>query len=235
MAAKTTPDKPPENLKDHIFYGLKLDEEQQVFRDAIYSKDYDAVICEANSGSGKTTIALATAIIMCGYGMYSGIIYQSAAGVFEARQGLLPGTLQQKSAPLFAPLYQAVSRLGYDPMRMIASEDNMSAIKEGTAFITAQSDSYIRGTSMGEHGSPVIVILDEAQNYTLDAMRTAVTRVNEGSKLIVLGQQKQCDLKYKQDSGFPRLIEVFRQAPWCKVCNLSKNYRGKISALGDEL
>lgn len=88
---------------------------------------------------------------------------------------------------------------------------------------------------MGEHDRPVIVILDEAQNYTLNAMRTAVTRVNEGSKLIVLGQQKQCDLKYAQDSGFPRLIEVFRTVPWCKICTLSHNYRGKISALGDTL
>lgn len=195
----------------------------------------EAVICEANSGSGKTTIALATAIMMVEYGLYSGIIYQSAAGVYEQRQGLLPGTLQQKSQPLFAPLYQAVERLGYDPMRIIVSDENMMAVKEGTAFITAQSDSYIRGTSMGEHGRPVIVILDEAQNYTLNAMRTAVTRVNEGSKLIVLGQQKQCDLKYAQDSGFPRLIEVFRSAPWCRICTLSHNYRGKISALGDTL
>ena len=228
-------EEPPQTLTGHIFYGLDLDEEQTAFRDASYSSDFDAVICEANSGSGKTTIALATAIMMVEYGMYSGIIYQAAAGVYEQRQGLLPGTLQQKSMPLFGPLYQAVERLGYDPMRLIASDDNMTAIKEGSTMITAQSDSYIRGTSMGEHDRRVIVILDEAQNYTLSAMRTAVTRVNEGSKLIVLGQQKQCDLKYTQDSGFPRLIEVFRTAPWCKVCTLSHNYRGKISALGDTL
>ena len=121
---------PPGDLNGHIFYGFDLDEEQKAFRDAIYSKDYDAVICEANSGSGKTTIALATAIMMVEYGMYSGIIYQAAAGVYEQRQGLLPGTLQQKSQPLFGPLYQAVERLGHDPMRLIAAEDNMTAIKE---------------------------------------------------------------------------------------------------------
>ena len=193
------------------------------------------MICESCAGSGKTTIAVGTAIMLVEYGLYSGIIYQVAGGVYESRQGLLPGTLQQKSQPLFAPLYQAVARLGYDPDRLIASEDNMMAVKEGTAFITAQSNSYIRGTSFGEHDRPVIVILDEAQNYTLNDLRTAVTRVNEGSKLIVLGQQKQCDLKYTQDSGLPRLIDVFRRADWCMVCTLTHNYRGKISTLGDDL
>ena len=195
----------------------------------------DAVICESCAGSGKTTIAVGTAIMLVEYGLYAGIIYQVAGGVYESRQGLLPGPLQQKSQPLFAPLYQAVTRLGYDPDRLIASDENMMAVKEGTAFITAQSNSYIRGTSFGEHGSPVIVILDEAQNYTLNDLRTAVTRVNEGSKLIVLGQQKQCDLKYAQDSGLPRLLDVFRKPEWCRICTLSHNYRGRISTLGDEL
>ena len=193
------------------------------------------MICEACAGSGKTTIAIGTAIMLVEYGLFGGIIYQVAGGVYEYKQGLLPGTLQQKSQPLFAPLWQAVLRLGYDPDRLIASEDNMAAVKEGTAFITAQSNSYIRGTSFGERDAPVIVILDEAQNYTLPDIRTAVTRVNEGSKLIVLGQQKQCDLRYAQDSGLPRLIEVFRQPAWCRICTLSHNYRGKISTLGDEL
>lgn len=225
----------PETLENHMFFGLKLDDDQKILRDAIWSKNYDVVICEAKSGSGKTTITLATAILLVEYGLYSGIIYQSAAGVYEYRQGLLPGTLQQKNYPLFGPLYQAVARLGYDPERIIESDDNMIAQKNGTAIITAQSDSYIRGTSFGEKDNPVIVVLDEAQNYTLPAMRTSVTRVNNGSKLIVLGQQKQCDLKYTQDSGFPRLISIFSKVDWCKVCTLTTNYRGRISALGDEL
>ena len=195
----------------------------------------DAVICESCAGSGKTTVAVGTAIMLVEYGLYSGIIYQVAGGVYESRQGLLPGTLQQKSQPLFAPLYQAVARLGYDPDHLIASDDNMAAVKEGTAFITAQSNSYIRGTSFGEHDSPAVVILDEAQNYTLNDLRTAVTRVNDGSKLIVLGQQKQCDLKYRQDSGLPRMIDLFRREDWCRICTLTRNYRGKISTLGDEL
>ena len=234
-AKPMTPETAPLTLDKHIFYGMDLDTDQKVLRDAIWSRDVEAVICEACAGSGKTTVTMGTAIMLVEYGLYSGIIYQVAGGVYESRQGLLPGTLQQKSQPLFAPLYQAVARLGYDPERLIASEENMTAIKEGTAIITAQSNSYIRGTSFGEHGTPVIVILDEAQNYTVRDIRTAVTRVNEGSKLIVLGQQKQCDLRDPSESGLPRMIETFRKADWCRICTLSHNYRGKISTLGDQI
>lgn len=225
----------PKDLTDHPFYGLHLDEEQRDFRDAIWSKDYDIVFCNARSGSGKTTIAVATALLLCQYNLYSGIIYQSAAGVHEYKQGLLPGSLEQKNLPLFAPLYQAVARLDYDPMRLIASELNPMYQKDGSAIITAQSDSYIRGTSMGEVDAPVVVILDEAQNYTVPALRTALTRINAGSKAIVIGHDKQCDLKYPQDSGFAKCISLFSTVDWCKVCKLTTNYRGRISALADEL
>jgi len=226
---------PPKTLKDHAFFGLKLDEEQEAFRDAIWSPDYDIVFANAKSGSGKTTIAVATAILLFEYGRYSGIVYESAAGVHEYKQGLLPGSLEEKNMPLFAPLYQAVFRLGYDPQRIIASEYNMAAQKEGLAMITAQSDSYIRGISIGEKDKPVVVLIDEAQNYTLPAIRTVLTRINDGSKAVVIGQDKQCDLKYPQDSGFVRALEKFRHEPWCKVCTLSTNYRGRISNLADEL
>lgn len=231
---KYTYDNPPETLDDHIFFGLDLDDEQKAFRDAIWDSKYDCVITDACAGSGKTTIAVATSIIAAQYGRYHHIIYQQAGGVYEKSLGYLPGSLQQKSMPLFAPLYQAVERLGLDSNRLIASED-MMAQKDGMALIYPQSDSYIRGTSFGEKDAPVIIILDEAQNLTLPAIRTSVTRVNEGSKLIVIGEQKQCDLKYQQDSGFPRMISVFKDVDWCKICPLTKNYRGRVSALGDKL
>lgn len=225
---------PPETLKHHPFFGIKLDEEQEVYRDAIWSKDYDIVFCDAKSGSGKTTIAVATALLLCQYGRYSGIIYEVAGGVHEYKQGLLPGSLEEKSAPLFAPLYQAVFRLGYDPSRIIANDYNMMAQKEGTAVITAQTDSYIRGVSHGEIDRPVIVLLDESQNLSKSAIVTALTRINDGSKAIVLGHTSQCDLRNPQDSGFAPMLEHFREKEWCKVCTLSKNYRGRVSAWADE-
>lgn len=226
---------PPKSLMNHPFFGLKLDEEQMVFRDAIWSDECDAVFSNSKAGTGKTTIAVATAMLLVEYGKYCGIYYMTEAGVHESKQGLLPGSLEEKSAPLFAPLYQAVARLGYDPQRVIVNDFNMTAQKNGTAIINALTDSYVRGISIGEKDNPVIMICDESQNMTLPVIRTVLSRVNDGSKIVVIGHTGQIDLKYPQDSGFIRALERYRQEPWCKVCNLTRNYRGKISSVADEL
>lgn len=226
---------PPKILKDHPFFGLKLDEEQEAFRDAIWSDEYDVVFTNSKAGTGKTTLAVATAMLLVEYGKYSGIYYMTEAGVHEFKQGLLPGSLEEKSAPLFAPLYQAVARLGYDPQRVVVNDFNMAAQKNGTTMINALTDSYVRGISIGEWDSPVVVLIDEAQNMTLPVIRTVLSRVNDGSKVVCIGHTGQIDLKYPQDSGFVRALERYRQEPWCKVCNLTKNYRGRISSVADEL
>lgn len=226
---------PPKNLDEHIFYGLDLTEEQKVFRDAIWNREIDAVIADACAGSGKTTVALATAIMAVQYGFYDKIIYLVAGGVYEHKQGLLPGTLAEKSAPMYAPLFQACLRLGFNPDDIIATDDNMISQKNGNAIIYPSSNAYIRGVSFGEVDSPVIVIIDEVQNFDLMSLKTAISRINVGSKLIAIGHQGQIDLKYKSDSAFPRLIQVFSKEPWVKVCALTKNFRGKLSALADTL
>ena len=82
---------PPQTLGDHMFFGLKLDPEQITFRDAIWSPDIDAVFVDAKAGSGKTLIAVATAVLMVQYDLYKGIHYIVAANA-EGRQGYLPGT-----------------------------------------------------------------------------------------------------------------------------------------------
>lgn len=226
---------PPKTLKDHPFFGLKLDEEQTAFRDAIWSDDYDIVFCNSKSGTGKTTISVATSLLLYEYGRYSGVYYVTAGGVHEWKQGLLPGSLEEKSMPLFIPLYQAVARLNYDPQRVIVSDINMIAQKEGAAMITAMTDSYVRGMSIGEKDEPVVIIMDEMQNETVPGIRTLLSRVNIGSKVIVIGCDKQTDLKYPQDSGFVPMLNHYKQKDKCKVCTLSTNYRGWISAWADEI
>lgn len=88
---------PPEKLNGHIFYGLTLNDEQAAFRDAIWDKDIDIVFANCRAGTGKTLVAVATAMMMYEYGRIDGIVYMSAAGVYEHKQGLLPGTLEQKA------------------------------------------------------------------------------------------------------------------------------------------
>ena len=237
VSSETRQDKldPPRTLEDHPFFGMKLDEQQTIFRDAIWSPDYDIVFANARSGTGKTTLAVATALLLCEYKRYSGIVYQVCAGVYEYKQGLLPGSLEEKSAPLFGPLYQAVTRLNYDPQRIITSDSNMLSQKDGTALIVAQTDSYIRGISIGEVNEPVVVILDEFQNARIDALKTILSRINVGSKVICIGCEFQCDLRDKTQSCLGRVKEVYGDVPRAKFCELTTCYRSWIARLADEL
>ena len=79
----------PVTLEQHPFYGLQLDDEQKIFRDAIWSPDNDIVFCDAMAGCGKTLIAVATANLLVQYGRYDGI----AVGLHRRFGTLLhPGT-----------------------------------------------------------------------------------------------------------------------------------------------
>lgn len=206
-----------------------------MFRDAIWDKNNDIVFCNAIPGSGKSLVAVSTSMLMYESGLINGIIYMSAAGVYEHKQGLLPGTIEDKSRIFQIPLRQALIRIGYDPERYISSDAYTLAQKEGTACITAQTDSYIRGVNIGDDDNKVMLIIDEAQNFTRQALRTVLTRVGNGSKAIVIGQSRQCDLKYPQDSGFVPAIELFRAEPWCKICELTQSFRSRIAQKADEL
>ena len=233
--SKTRPKTVPKTLRGHIFYNLTLNDEQTAFRDAIWDRDIDIVFCDSKPGSGKSLVAVSTAMLMYEYGVIDGIVYMSAAGVYEYKQGLLPGTLEEKSRIFQIPLRQSLIRIGYIPDKVISSDAYMLSQKDGTACITAQTDSYIRGINIGDEDNKVMLIVDEAQNFTRQALRTVLTRVGNGSFAVVIGQAKQCDLKYPQDSGFVPAIELFRSEPWCRICTLTQSYRSRISQKADEL
>ena len=242
MPSKKKPSEPvnmveyaPADLSGHMFYGLEMDPEQKAFRDAIWSKENDIVFCNAKAGSGKTLISVATAMLLVQYGLFDEVIYMTAGGVHERRQGLLPGDINQKSEVLFTPVRQAIMRLGHDPDRIISSGYNAIGQKDGSAIVTCMTDSYVRGINIGDADHKVIFLIDEAENFTVDGLKTLLSRVNDGSKTIVIGHDKQCDLQYKQDSGFTRALEHFRGHERCAICKLTRNYRGWVSAWADEM
>lgn len=96
---------PPLTLEGHPFYGMVLDKEQAVFRDAVWDESVRIVFVNAKAGTGKTTIAVATSVLMVQYGKYDELVYV-VHSVGDA-QGALPGTISEKSAVLHEPLYQA--------------------------------------------------------------------------------------------------------------------------------
>ena len=223
---------PPATLDHHIFYGLTLDEGQKKLRDAIWDEGKRIVFCNAKAGTGKTTIAIATAVMMVRYGLYDDIVYV-VHSVGDA-QGFLPGTISEKSSVLFEPLYQALITANEDPMRCINTE-SLALQKSGESFVTAITDTYLRGGNIGPW-KRTICILDETQNMPENILRKVGTRACENTKVICLGHDLQCDLHDPAMSGFTKCMRHFeaKKDPRFAFCTLAENHRGYISGVFDE-
>ena len=223
----------PKTLDDHIFYGLKLDEHQKKFRDAIWNPEKIAVICNSRSGTGKSTIAIATANLLYQYGLYNGIVY-IISPVMEQRQGFLPGGETEKNAPYMQPLVDALLTIGVDPTQAIISDENIMSQKRGDAYIKFTADTFLRGVNFENK----VVIIEETQNFYGDLLKKTLTRIHDNSKVIMIGHVGQIDLvKNPERSGFIKYINAFKEAndPRVEICELIKNYRGWFSTFCDNV
>lgn len=227
-ATEKHPD-PPKDLTDHPFYGLTLDEDQTAFANAIWDCNNDIIFCDAVAGCGKTTIATGVAEMLVEYGFYSDIVYiMSPYG--ERKQGWLPGTITEKSSVYFEAFYQALLDCNVN-INSAINTDSMINQKNGTGYITCITDTFLRGTNLGNS----VVIIDEAQNYSVSQLKKVLTRVKDDSKVVVIGHHLQCDLDHPEESGFTKYLNHFNGQPRAAVCSLRKNYRGWISAFADDL
>lgn len=219
----------PMNLDDQPFFGLKLDEYQKKFRDAIWDPEKLIVFCNSKAGTGKTVIATATADLLCKYGLYDGIVYV-AAPTQEQKQGYLAGSIEEKSEPYFEPFYEALQKIGENLNNIFF--DKIINEKNGTAYVQCVTHTFLRGTNFENK----VVIIDEAQNYYFDELMKVLTRIHDSCKVIVIGHDGQIDLyKNQERSGFVRYLEWFAPDPRCAVCELKENYRGWISQHADNL
>lgn len=223
----------PQKLDDDIFYGLDLDDDQKHFRDAIWNLEKIAVICNAKSGTGKTTVALGVANLLVQYGLYDKITYVISP-TQEQRQGYLPGDQTSKTEPYMQPLMDALLTLGINPETAIISENNMQALKNGTAYIEFIADTYLRGVNFDNR----VVIIDEAQNYYFDDLKKTLTRIHDNCKVIVIGHTEQCDIYKKPErTGFGPYLKAFNECNdnRLEVCELNINHRGWFSNFCDNV
>ena len=219
----------PTKIDGHPFYGLQLDEEQLAFANAIWNPDIDIVFCNAKAGTGKTTIATGVANMLIQYGLFSNLVYiMSPYG--ERKQGWLPGTITEKSSVYFEAFYQALITCNVNPHTAI-NDESMVNQKNGTGYITCITDTFLRGTNLDD----AVVIIDEAQNYTVSQLKKTLTRIGSKVKVIVIGHDLQCDLDNPRDSGFIKYINHFASEEKAAMCKLTTNHRGWISRCADEV
>ena len=228
IVGEPSPDKAPRTIGD-AFYGLKLDEEQLAFANAIWNPDVDIVFVDAVAGTGKTTIAVGVANLLVHYGFYDELIYiMSPYG--ERKQGWLPGTITEKSSVYFEALYQALVECNVN-INTAINTDSMVNQKNGTGFVTCITDTFLRGSNLND----AVIIIDEAQNFTVAQLKKVLTRIGKNAKVIVIGHELQCDLDRPEESGFTAYIRHFAEKERVAICKLTQNYRSWISRWADEM
>lgn len=221
-------DRPPRSIGG-AFYGLQLDEEQLTFANAIWNPDIDIVFVDAKAGTGKTTIAVGVANLLIHYGFFDDLIYiMSPYG--ERKQGWLPGTITEKSSVYFEALYQALVECNVN-INTAINTDSMVNQKNGTGFVTCITDTFLRGSNLNN----AVIIIDEAQNFTVPQLKKVLTRIGKKAKVIVIGHELQCDLDNSEDSGFSTYIKHFEEKDRVAICMLTQNYRSWISQWADEV
>ena len=147
------------------------------------------------AGTGKTYLAVALAVSALKNHDVERIILTRPAVEAGEKLGFLPGDLAEKVDPYLRPIYDALQD-------MMGGESYLKAIERGSIEIAPLA--YMRGRTL----SNSFIILDEAQNTTREQMKMFLTRMGEGSKIVVTGDITQIDLPHHVISGMKDAVQV---------------------------
>jgi phosphate starvation-inducible PhoH-like protein len=152
------------------------------------------------AGTGKTYLAVAQAVAMLQAGRVDKIILSRPAVEAGERLGFLPGDLKEKIDPYLRPLYDALGDMmpGDQVIRRM-----------GTGEIEVAPLAFMRGRTLAH----AFVILDEAQNTTPVQMKMFLTRMGEGTRMVITGDLSQIDLPPGQKSGLRDALETLEGLP----------------------
>src|SRR5258706_440928 len=245
IASSPTPKKPPLTKRDPAatklipilefregVWGIKPRNREQCFAfDALLDERIKLVTLMGKAGTGKTLMAMAA-------GLKRTVVDREYRRLVVARPtismgkelGFLPGSLEEKLAPWMQPIHDALEMLsdlnmGHDHRR---STDLMRS-----GSIVVEALSYIRGRSIANQ----FMIIDEAQNLTPLEVKTIVTRVGHGTKIIFTGDPYQIDNPYVDSSsnGFNYIISKFRKQAIAAHIELQKGERSELAELAANL
>ncbi len=160
------------------------------------------------AGTGKTYLAVCLAVAALKSKQVEKIILTRPAVEAGEKLGFLPGDLQTKVDPYLRPLYDALQEL-------LGLENYGKYMERGVIEIAPLA--YMRGRTL----SNAFIILDEAQNTTKEQMKMFLTRMGEGSKVMVTGDLTQVDLPEGKKSGLTHAVKILKDVDGIAVCRLT--------------
>jgi len=209
-------------------WGIKPRNREQHFAfDALLDDRVKLVTLMGKAGTGKTLMAMAA-------GLKRTVMDREFRRLVVARPtismgkelGFLPGSLDEKLAPWMQPIHDALEMLSDLNM---GHEHRRSGDLMRSGNIVVEALSYIRGRSIANQ----FMIIDEAQNLTPLEVKTIVTRVGTGTKIIFTGDPYQIDNPYVDGSsnGFNYIVSKFKGVPLAAHIELQKGERSELAEL----
>lgn len=220
-------------------WGIKpKNKEQQFAFDVLFDDKIKLVVLIGCAGTGKTLLGTAA-------GIASTIGKKSKKGGGSKKSyekflitrpivpvgndlGYLPGSFEEKMGPWIAPIHDNL-----DVLFKSAQAKRMLAQYLDDGVIEVEAVTYIRGRSIQNS----FFIIDEAQNLTLDELKTIVTRAGHGTKIVLTGDIEQIDNRSMNEysNGLLALVERFFDEDICAVVKLEKSERSRLAELSAKL
>ena len=199
--------------------------EQSFALNLLTDSDISLVTMTGVPGSGKTYLALMTALKDIEKEKKKRIIFTRPIQTVGKDIGFLPGTANEKMTPWLAPIVDNFRNQFGD----LSYFDMM--IEKGVIDVAPLS--YIRGRSFND----AVIIVDEAQNATVHELKTIITRTGKNSKIILLGDVEQVDLSYinKFSNGLTIIIEKLKNEKLTGHINFEKGYRSDLANVAAKL
>lgn len=201
--ADTTPMKLPQ------LGGLTLRTPRQVhYVEALRDENIDLIFGVGPAGTGKTFLAVAAAVEALKQERVDRIIVTRPAVEAGEKLGYLPGDLSEKVDPYLQPIW--------DAFRSQMSEVDLKARRERRQIEVAPL-AFMRGRTL----SNAFVIVDESQNATILQMKMVLTRLGEGSRMVVTGDPSQIDLVRPDQSGLAHAIAILKDLSAVEVIHFA--------------
>jgi PhoH-like ATPase len=201
------------------------------------------------SGTGKTLLAIAAALEQLkGIGgsdaKYEKLIVTRPVQPVGKDIGFLPGTLQEKMEPWISPIRDNINflmsskkghkkRVSSDPEKSRLGDEYYLTLMQEKGLIEIEAITFIRGRSIPN----AYIIIDEAQNLSMHELKTIITRVGDGTKLVLTGDIEQIDNVHVDTftNGLTYAVEKFKEHGIAGHVNLIKGERSALATLASQI
>ena len=212
-------------------WNIEARNKEQAFAiDMLMNPSIKIVSLVGRAGSGKTLMAIAAGLqqtigLRSDENHYDRLIVSRPVQPLGKDIGFLPGTMEEKMLPWLMPIQDNLKFL-------MGDRTNLEMYME-KGKIEVEALTYIRGRSIAN----AYIVIDEAQNLTKHEVKTIITRIGEGSKIILTGDIEQIDNVYVNETsnGLAHAIEKFKEYPIAGHVSFKKGERSELATLASKV